>query len=295
MPPSPVPPDRTDYHVHCHYDGCAAKEMTLAAVYAEAVKTGLREICVVKHYSHELPNQADMWVHWKRTRPADFDAYLDEFAGTPQPDGLRVLSGVETELISSDGDINIPAAQAARIDLVLVSNHWLPEAPGLSRAWLPLLGEGKLPCAMRPEQLGPWLDALQESGPEPYARAVFEGNANAIRRHPRARILAHLGDAGLHALRAFRIPADDLSDDRLLELAEPLFAACVETQALWELTPDVPRRTNLVREAGRRGVVFTGTVDAHFLANPAWGHTLAQHAVVEETIRRLGLRRGKLA
>ncbi len=27
---TPVPPDRTDYHVHCHFDGCAAKDMTLA-------------------------------------------------------------------------------------------------------------------------------------------------------------------------------------------------------------------------------------------------------------------------
>ena len=291
---SPVPPERTDYHVHCRFDGCAAADMTLAAVYAEAVKAGLREICVVKHYSHELPNKADVWVNWKRTQPADFDAYLEEFAATPQPAGLRVLSGVETELVSAGGDINIPDAQAARIDVVLVSNHWIPDAPGLSRAWQPLLGEGKLPCAMRPEDLGPWLAALRETGPEPYVRAVCDGNANAVRRHPKARVLAHLGDAGLHVLRAFRVPADDLSDDRLLERAEPVMRACIEHQALWELTPEVPRRTNLVREANRRGVAFTGTVDAHFLANASWGHTVAQHDAVEETIRSLGVTRGAL-
>ncbi|NLL84524.1 MAG: hypothetical protein GX230_09850 [Lentisphaerae bacterium] len=289
-----TPPECTDYHVHCHYDGCSAKDMTLAAVYESAVTAGLREICVVKHYSHELPNGGDVWVNWKRTKPDDFEAYLEEFANTPQPAGLRVLSGVETELTTDKGDVNIPDAQAARVDLLLISNHWLPDAPGLSRAWQPLLGEGKLPHAMPLEQLGPWLEALAASGPEPYARAVFEGNANAVRRHPKARVLAHLGDGGLHALRAFRIPADDISDDRLLELAAPLFEACVTHNALWELTPEFPRRTNIVREANRCGVSFTATVDAHFLNNPRWGYTLAQHDVAEEALRKLGLRRGKL-
>ncbi len=64
MSTSSVTSDRTDYHVHCHCDGCAAKEMTLAAIYAEAVKAGMREICVVKHYSHELPNHTNpAWGH----------------------------------------------------------------------------------------------------------------------------------------------------------------------------------------------------------------------------------------
>lgn len=286
--------ERTDYHVHCHLDGCAGKDMTLAAIYASAVATGLREICVVKHYSHALPNGADVWVNWKRTKPEAFEAYLDEFRSTPVPAGLRVLSGVETELVSAAGDINIPDAQAARLDLVLVSNHWLPEAPGLSRAWQPLLVSGRLPCQMPLAELGPWLEALQQSGPEPYVRAVYDGNAAAVRRHPKVRVLSHLDD-GLHVLRGFRVPADDLSDDRLLELAAPVMAACVEKGALWELCPHTPRRTNIVREANRRGVRFTGTVDAHFLVNPAWGYTLSQHAAAEDTIRRLGLTRGCLA
>lgn len=287
-----IRPECTDYHVHCHLDGCAAKDMTLAAIYAEAVKAGLQEICVVKHYSHLLPNGGDVWVNWKRTTPEAFDQFLDEFKATPVPAGLRVLSGVETELLNQAGDINIPDSQAARLDLVLVSNHWLPDAPGLERVWQPLLGAGIFPCAMKLEDLGPWLEEIQKRGAEPYARAVFEGNANAVRRHPQARVLAHLGDGGLHVLRAFRIPVDDLSDDRLLELAAPLIEACVATGALWELTPGVPRRTQLVREANRRGVRFTATVDAHFLVKPAWGHTLSQHQVAEETVSALNLTRG---
>lgn len=295
MTPITIDPKHTDYHVHCHHDGCAAKDMTLAAIYEEAVKAGLQEICVVKHYSHILPNDGDIWVNWKRTKPEDFEAYLKEFRDTPQPVGLRVLTGVETELLNQNGDINIPAAYMAKLDLVLVSNHWLPDAPGLERIWRPLMGKGILPCQMPLEDLGPWMDEIKKQGPEPYAKAVMEGNANAIKRHPKAKVIAHLGDGGLHNLRAFRVPADDISDDRLLELAEPLIQACIETKALWELTPGIPRRTNLVREANRRGVAFTGTIDAHFLRNPAWGHTLAQHDCVEKTIAQLGLRRGQVA
>ncbi len=142
----PIPPEATDYHVHCHLDGCSARDMTLAAIYESALEAGLREICVVKHYSHKMPNGDDTWLYWKRTKPEDFDRYLQEFEDTAQPAGLRVLSGVETELVDSDGGINIPPDAAARIDLVLVSNHWLPEGANLSHAWKPLLDEkGKLP------------------------------------------------------------------------------------------------------------------------------------------------------
>ncbi|MBU4201063.1 MAG: hypothetical protein L6455_07375 [Kiritimatiellae bacterium] len=286
-------PELTDYHVHCHRDGCASKDMTLAAIYSEAVKTGLKEICVVKHYSHALPNNGDVWVNWKRTRPEDFAQFLEEFRSTPVPDGLHALSGVETEAVSSDGAVNIPDEQAAKLDMVLVSNHWLPNAPDLSQAWQPLLSHGILPCSMSPDELAPWLDVLKQTGPEPYARALCEANANAVKHNPKVRVLSHLDD-GFHNLRAFRIPVDELSDDLLLELTAPIMNACVAHQALWEITPSIPRRTNILREANRRGVRFTGTVDAHFLANPRWGHSLAQHSRVEETIRKLQLTRGRV-
>ncbi len=288
------PADKTDYHVHCHRDGCAAKDMTLSAVYAEAVKAGLREIAVVKHYSHSLPNGKDGFVSWKRTLPAEFDAFLEEFRTTPVPAGLRVLSAVETELLNAAGDINIPPEQAARVDLALLSVHWLPDAPGLTNVLREALNPLTLPPSHKSsEELAAWLKPIREIGPEPFARAMCEGNANAIRRHHKVRVLAHLDD-GFIALRGYCVPVDDLSDDRLLELIAPVIEACVQYRVLWELTPDLSRRTQVVREANRRGVAFTGTVDAHFLANPAWGHILAQHGIVEDVIRRMGVTRGRL-
>lgn len=288
-----VPPEKTDYHVHCHLDGCAARDMTLSAIYEEAVKAGLREICVLKHYSHRLPNNGDEWVNWKRTKPEDFTRFLKEFETTPQPAGLRVLSGVETELLDADGSVNITPEAAAQIDLILLSNHWMPEGPGLSRAWQPLLTRPVLPAQMEYGEMKPWIETISKTGAAPYVKAVCDGNAAAIAKNKKVRALAHLGD-GFGILRAFRIPVDNLDDDTLLELATPVIDACLQYNALWELTPSVPRRTSIVREANRRGVGFTGTVDAHFLHNAAWGYTLAEHDVVEKTIADLGLRRGRL-
>ena len=70
--------------------------------------------------------------------------------------------------------------------------------------------------------------------------------------------------------------------------------ACVKRRTLWELTPGLSHCTHIVREASRRGIAFTGTVDAHFQANPRWGHTLSQHVMVEDIIRRLGVTRGRV-
>lgn len=47
---------RCDYHVHYFVDGYAHEEMTLANIEREAVRLGLEEVCVLKHYSQELPN-----------------------------------------------------------------------------------------------------------------------------------------------------------------------------------------------------------------------------------------------
>jgi histidinol phosphatase-like PHP family hydrolase len=269
--------------------------MTLAAVYAEAVRVGLQEICVVKHYSHDLPNRSDRWVNWKRTKPEAFYGFLEEFRNTPAPAGLHVLAGVETEVINTAGDINIPAWQVAHLDMALVSNHWLPEGPGLARSWMPLLGEGrgKLPLYRPVETLGPWLSDLEEAGPEPYVRAVCEANANAIRRNPKVKVLAHLDD-GLHVLRQFRVPVESMSDDRLIELAIPVMQACVERQVLWEVSTLEGVRTSIVQEANRRGVTFTATADAHFLTKADWGYTLGQHGQIEDVVRNAGLRRGRV-
>lgn len=290
---TPIPPEQTDYHVHCAFDYCAGPEATLEAVYAEAVQAGLREICVIKHYSHELPNHEDKWVFWKRTREEDLDAYLEAFHNTPVPDGLRVLSGVETELLSDEGDINIPPSAMEKIDLVLVSNHWMPEGGGLSREWLPLTSEHGHPKNVSEEIMKPWLERVAEIGPAPYTKIVCDGNANAIRRHKKARVLAHLDD-GFGVLRAFRIPVDELPDETLMRLAEPVMDACIAHNALWEITPHLAFRTAIVHEANRRGVRFAGTVDAHFVGTPNWGFSLAQHDVVEKTIRAFGLTRGAL-
>ena len=40
-----VPPEKTDYHVHCHLDGCAARDMTLSAIYEEGQPVCVKYAC----------------------------------------------------------------------------------------------------------------------------------------------------------------------------------------------------------------------------------------------------------
>ena len=285
-------PDRTDYHIHCNHDYCADSSMTLSAVYDAALEAGLQEICVLKHYSHELPNGEDSWVNWRRTKPEAFEAFLDAFRSTPVPEGLKVLSGVETEVLSDDGTVNIPDAAMEPLDLVLASNHWMPKGQGIGQEWIPLLTEKKMPASMASDDLIPWLETVKINGPLPYARALCNGNANAILKNPKVRVIPHFDD-GFYCLRSFCIPVDDLSDDTLQEVTTPVVDACLETGALWEITPGgYGRRTHVIHEASRRGVRFTGTVDAHFLRAPQWGYGIIDHHKVEAVIRMAGLTRG---
>jgi histidinol phosphatase-like PHP family hydrolase len=283
-------PEHTDYHVHCNFDCCAHAEMTLANVYAAAMAAGLDEICVIKHYSAAMPDASDKWGPWKRTTPNDLDVFLAAMAATPVPKGLHVLSGVETELVSVDGQINIPPQQQARIDVAILSAHWLPQMPSVGIPWWQ--GE-HLPSTLPPERTAGWRADVAAAGAEPFIRELARGYANAIKANPKVRVLSHMGD-GLYSLRAYLVPVDAVPPRRAAELMRPVFHACIENDVLWELTPETIPLLAMVEEAGRRGVKFTATVDAHFLFTDGWGYKLKDHELAEQVIRRLSLPRGRL-
>jgi len=117
---------KIDYHVHYFTDSCVADEMTLQNISAEAVRLGLEEICILKHYSKQLPNKQGMWVSWKRIVPKQFDAFLKDIRSFSSPNELRMLAGVETELLDYTGKINIPKCDIAKLDVVSLSVHWFP-------------------------------------------------------------------------------------------------------------------------------------------------------------------------
>lgn len=281
---------RCDYHVHYYADGCAHDEMTLPNIAAEAVRLGLDEICVLKHYSRELPNGADEWVHWKRVKDEQFDAFLADIRAFQPTSPIRMLAGVETEIVDDAGTLNIPADQAARLDALILSVHWLPRMDIITAD--PALVPGNI-AGSDPDAATTWRNRVAEIGPDEIVRNLAAAYTNAITANPGPLVLGHMYD-GLFPLRNYDVPVDDLSDDRLNDLMTPLMTVCAETGALWELMPDPVKRPSVLARANALGVRFTTTVDTHMLGTDGWAN-LRDHDQAEDYLASLGLTKGTLA
>lgn len=124
-----------DYHVHYYIDGCAADDMTFENIERKALSIGLDEITVLKHYSRRMPNGRPEWVFWKQVKEEQWRRYLEEYEayGTS---GLVIHSGTESELCGEDGEINIPDDEAAKVDMVALSVHYMPDLDGLKMDFL---------------------------------------------------------------------------------------------------------------------------------------------------------------
>jgi len=278
-----------DYHVHYFADGCAQPEMTLDNIEREAARLGFDAVCVLKHYSHTLPNGQAAWVHWKRIVPGQFDAFLRDIRAYRPAAGLRMFAGVETELVDDAGAINIPAEEAARLDAAILSVHWLPRMGTATPD--PSLIPGRLADSPG-EAVASWREAMESAGAEAILANFVSAYVRAIERNPGVRVLGHMYD-GLLPLRAYEVPVDELTDDCLTDLMKPLMIACAERGVLWELTPAPVERPAILRRADALGVRFCATADAHFLQTPGWAN-LYDHAKAEAVIDEFGLTRGEL-
>jgi len=278
-----------DYHVHYFADMCAHDEMTLPNIAAEARRLGIDGVCVLKHYSHTLPNGEAVWVCWKRIIPEQFSAFIRDIRTFQAPAGLRMLAGVETELVDDTGTINIPAEDSAQLDAAILSVHWLPRMAVAAPD--PALTPGNNPQAP-PEVLAAWNATVHAVGAEALLDNLMTAYVRALEGNPCVRVLGHMFD-GLFPLRAFNVPVDDIADTRLTAIMDPLFRACANGQVLWELSPEEIVRPAVLAAAQARGVRFCATADAHFLQTPGWGN-MYRHAAAETLIDQYGLTRGRL-
>jgi len=280
---------RCDYHVHYFVDGCAHEEMTLANIEREAVRLGLEEVCVLKHYSQELPNGEDLWVNWKRIIPEQFASFLKDIRAYQTSSRISMLAGVETEIVDDAGKVNIPEKDANRLDALILSVHWLPRMETLTAdpALNPWHAE-KSP----PSVAADWENRVRACDPAAVVRNLASAYIRAIEENAKVLVLAHMGD-GLGPLRSYEVPVDELSDDKLNALMEPLMETCAEKQVLWELTPTSVKRPSILKRASAVGVRFTATADAHFLQADGWAH-LRDHFKAEEYISSLGLTKGTI-
>lgn len=263
--------------------------MTLANIEREALRLGLAEICVLKHYSHRLPNGGPAWVNWKRIVPEQFDSFLTDIRGYRKCARISMLTGAETELLDDSGTVNIPAAAADRLDALSLSVHWLPRMGVLTAdpAFNPWCPEGSPPGVV-----ADWQDRVSKCDPAAVIENFVAAYRHAIEKNPKVLVFAHMGD-GLDPLRIYGVPVDTLSSDRLNILMEPLLVACAEAEVLWELTPSPVKRPSILDRANELGVRFSATADAHFLRADGWAN-LREHEKAEKYLSSLGLTRGTI-
>lgn len=282
-----------DYHVHYYIDGCAADDMTFENIERKALSIGLDEITVLKHYSRRMPNGRPEWVFWKQVKEEQWRRYLEEYEafGTS---GLVIHSGTESELCGEDGEINIPDDEAAKVDMVALSVHYMPDLDGLKMDFLLYPDLSAVPGADNDEgrrQLARWKEKAADFGAENAVKGLVNGYINAIKKHPKVRTLSHMYD-GLLPLRVYGFDVDSLGEKKCTELFEPLFAVMKEHEVRWELLGAPVKFPGLLRRACESGVRFVPTADAHFI-DGGWG-PLTHHDAAEELIDSLGLVRARV-
>lgn len=278
---------RVDYHIHYYMDICAHKEMTLDNIEAEAARLGLEEICILKHYSDRLPNGKKEWVHWKQVVPEQFEDFLKDVRSFRSQNGIRILAGVESELLNEEGEINIGGAAMDAVDSVSLSVHWIPALKALSAD--PVLYPGDI-GRISAEAADAWRRMVAKTGAEEIVKGLVNCYINAIARNPKVRMLAHMND-GLNTLRSYEIPVEDLGGQKLAKLMEPLFTVCVQKKVLWEIAESPVKCEAVLERADEFGVRFSATVDAHFLHAEGWSH-LYDHYDIENYIDHLKLTKG---
>lgn len=103
---------RGDHHVHSTFSDDAVS--TLEENVAAAAAAGLDTVRLVDHV-----RSSTAWV----------PEYLSAVAALRVPDGLTVLTGVETKVLDVSGALDLPALPAG-IDRILIADHQFPSGEG---------------------------------------------------------------------------------------------------------------------------------------------------------------------
>jgi putative hydrolase len=118
-----LPELRGDHHVHSTFSDDA--ESTLAENIAAASAAGLTELRLIDHV-----RVSTTWV-------PDFVAAV---ANEPVPDGLVVLTGVETKILDAGGALDLPPGDLG-VDRIVIADH---QFPGPEGPWHPERGKAEL-------------------------------------------------------------------------------------------------------------------------------------------------------
>ena len=274
-----------DFHIHFHLDSCGSEEMTMPNIERACIELGIDEGTIIKHYSMQLPNGKRDWAAWHTQGTAELEAFLKEY-NAYKPERVVFHSGVETELLSDEGDINIPDFDANKVDMVQLSIHFMINTKKLPLDFI-MFPDAYFSPEFATEdgqrQWAEWKDCVATVGAEYLISATAEGYLNALKRQPKIKSLAHMGDGVGHLVR-YGADIESVPMQKRVEIFEPLMKYMAENGVYWELT-EGGMSLPLFKRARELGVTFTCTADGHQLYN-GWG-PLCNHIKAEEALARL--------
>lgn len=209
-----------DYHTHSRYShGTGTVEDNVRA----AAARGLQAVGITDHGPRSWPGiRATPGGLWALRQ--EVEALRSRFPG------LRILAGVEANVVTPGGDLDVPAALLETLDIVLVGLHPTIVPPTLRDGW-ELLG---------PHYLARWSARARSRAREVNTRALVQ----AVLRH-RVDIVTHPG-------WGFDVDTRELA------------RACARRGTALEINAGHGRLSaEYCRVAAREGVLFAIGSDAH--------------------------------
>lgn len=118
---------RGDYHVHSSWSDDAVS--SVAENIAAAAAVGLRELRLIDHV-----RQSTTWV----------PEFVADVRHQPRVDGLAVFTGVETKIMNSRGQLDLPNGVGDGVDAIVIADHQFPgtDGPWSPEATIARLGDG---------------------------------------------------------------------------------------------------------------------------------------------------------
>jgi putative hydrolase len=157
-----------DYHTHSKYSFAAGSIYDNALVAREA---GLETLGIADHGPAN-------WGHLGLTNLATFEKIMVETKEVELAlPGIKVLAGVEANIISYDGDLDIPLTLQWKLDQVLAGFHLtiFPKQPGEGVKYATQLGLGKLSSR--------WRQKARNDNTKAVVEAVYRNEIDII-THP---------------------------------------------------------------------------------------------------------------
>jgi putative hydrolase len=210
-----------DYHTHTQHSFAAGSIEDNAKF---ALKAGLETLGIADHGPAN-------WGHWGLTNLTTFEKIMVETKQVEQAlSGIKILSGVEANIISYDGELDIPLTLQRRLDQVLAGFHptVFPKSGGDGVKYAVRLALGKISLS--------WRQKARNENTKAVIEAVYRNEID---------IITH--------------PGHKISID-----TPELARACVRTDTALEInSKHGAASVGFIKAAAREGVRFAIGSDAH--------------------------------